>query len=693
MKPSDLPLLSTVSRPTIHPDGSRAVVAVSRPDLDADRTVGQLWSVDVGVDVGVDVDGSGARRITRGISDSYPQFSPDGALLAFVRSPTDGPAQLYVMAAPGGEPVQLTDQKLGIGIWRWSPDSRKIAFTAAVAEDGRYGTVAHLGPGSEPPRRISTLKYRSNGFGYTTDRRRQVFLIDVPSVDDEPGYPTAPSAEHPEPDASTGVPLPRRLTEGDFDHGALAFSPDGRTLAVVSARHPDRDRDLANNVYELTLETPAGELPAAVQVTGHHRRYGISSVEYSPSGELWFIGADLGERGIDFVGRGDQLWVQDAATEAARRLTDSATVQLDGELIVTAEGALVHRLDRGRVHLLRIALDGTVTALVTGDLEVHGTAASHNASTGANTIVVSYTTPSSMGELGLVTASGSHPLTDFSAGLRRGGVTPLQELSVTAHDGSDVHGWVLTPIDQGEPHPVLLVIHGGPFAQWGVSFFDEAQVYVDAGYAVVMCNPRGSAGYGEVHGRATRQRMGTVDFTDVIDFLEGALSRHPALDRERIGVMGGSYGGYLTAWIIANDHRFAGAIVERGYLDPETFVGTSDIGSFFSDEYTGTDPQRMRQQSPQALSGQVTTPTLVIHSEDDLRCPLSQGERFYAALKRNGVETELLIFPGENHELSRSGRPRHRVQRFEAVLDWWARYLPSVANPGIANPGVTSPGV
>ena len=675
MKPSDLPLMSRVSRPTIHPDGSRAVTAVSRPDLDADRSVGQLWSVDL--------HGSGARRITRGTSDSSPRFSPDGSLLAFVRSSSDGPGQLYISAASGGEPVQLTNQKLGIGAWRWSPDCRAIAFTAAVAEDGRYGTVTNLGPSSEPPRRITTLKYRSNGFGYTTDRRRHVFLVDVPDVDGEPGYPTAPSAENPKPEPSTGVPHPRRLTEGDFDHGALAFSPDGRTLAVVSARHPDRDLDLANNVFELDLTTPADVLPAVVQITGRHRRYGISSVDYGPGGELWFIGSDLGERAVDFVGRGQQLWVQDAPNEGARLLTDPNMIDLDGELSVTGDGALVHSLQRGRVHLLRIALDGAVSPLVTGDVEVHGTdtRADDGGGAGSGAIVVAYTAPSSMGELGLVTPEGLHPLTDFSAALRGTGVIPLEELSVTARDGGEVHGWVLTPIDQEEPHPVLLVIHGGPFTQWGVSFFDEAQVYVDAGYAVVMCNPRGSAGYGEAHGRAIRQRMGTVDFTDVIDFLEGALARHPMLDGARVGVMGGSYGGYLTAWTIANDHRFAGAIVERGYLDPQVFVGTSDIGSFFSDEYTGTDPQRMREQSPQALVGQVTTPTLVIHSEDDLRCPLSQGERFYAALKRNGVETELLIFPGEDHELSRSGRPRHRVQRFEAVLDWWARHLPSVANP------------
>jgi len=668
MKATDLPLLSSVSRPTIHPDGTRAVTAVSRPDVDADRVVGQLWSVNL--------DGSGAHRITRGVSDSSPRFSPDGALLAFVRSLGDGPGQLHIMAANGGEALQVTDQKLGITAWRWSPDSHRIAFTAAVADEGRYGTVANLGQGAEPPRRISTLKYRSNGFGYTIDRRRHVFLVDVPHIDDEPPYAAAPSAQDPMPEPVVSIPEPRRLTEGDFDHGDLAFSPDGSTLAVVSARHPDRDLDLANNVFEIDLSGAGDSRPEAVQVTGQHRRYSISRIGYGPGGDLWFVGGDLGEHGVDFVGRGNQLWLRDAPGEAVRLLTDPSMVDLDGELTVTTDGALVHALTRGRAQLWQITRQGPVAVVVADEVVVHSTDSLGGA------IVVGYTAPASMGELGLITPQGLHPLTDFSAALRGTGVTPLDELSITSRDGGEVHGWVLTPVDQEEPHPVLLVIHGGPFTQWEVAFFDEAQVYVDAGYAVVMCNPRGSAGYGEAHGRAIRHRMGTVDFTDVMDFLEGALARHPMLDGARVGVMGGSYGGYLTAWIIAHDHRFAGAIVERGYLDPEAFVGTSDIGSFFSDEYTGTDPHRMREQSPQAVAGQVTTPTLVIHSEDDLRCPLGQGERYYAALKRNGVEAELLIFPGENHELSRSGRPRHRLQRFEAVLDWWSRYLPSTANPG-----------
>jgi dipeptidyl aminopeptidase/acylaminoacyl peptidase len=170
--------------------------------------------------------------------------------------------------------------------------------------------------------------------------------------------------------------------------------------------------------------------------------------------------------------------------------------------------------------------------------------------------------------------------------------------------------------------------------------------------------------------------MGTVDYTDIQDFLDGVLAADSRLDGSRTGVMGGSYGGYMTAWTIAHDHRFAGAIVERGMLDPATFDGTSDIGSFFGHEYVGTDPAAIARQSPMAVVGQVTTPTFVIHSELDFRCPLEQATRYYSALKRQGTEAEMLIFPGEDHELTRAGRPRHRVERFEAILDWWDRHLP-----------------
>src|SRR5690606_4627588 len=186
----------------------------------------------------------------------------------------------------------------------------------------------------------------------------------------------------------------------------------------------------------------------------------------------------------------------------------------------------------------------------------------------------------SSGELAVVRDGVTTVLTDFGAREREDGRVVPAELTVDARDGCPVHGWVAVPEGEG-PHPVILNIHGGPFAAYTVALFDETQVMVDAGYAVVYCNPRGSAGYGEEHGRVIKNRMGTVDMTDVLDFLDGAVTAHPSLDGSRVGIMGGSYGGYLTAWTIAHDHRFAGAIVERGFLDPEGFVGTSDIGMFF----------------------------------------------------------------------------------------------------------------
>jgi len=200
-------------------------------------------------------------------------------------------------------------------------------------------------------------------------------------------------------------------------------------------------------------------------------------------------------------------------------------------------------------------------------------------------------------------------------------------------------------------------------------------VYADAGYAVVMCNPRGSSSYGEAHGQAIKGTMGDRDMVDIIAFLDHALATVPNLDASRAGVMGGSYGGYMTAWIIAHDHRWKGAIVERAYLDPRSFVGASDIGWFFAAQYNTDDQATMDAQSPLLLSDQVTTPTLVLHSEDDLRCPIAPALRYYTELKMRGLDVEMLIFPGETHELSRSGRPWHRKQRFDAILDWWSRHM------------------
>lgn len=235
--------------------------------------------------------------------------------------------------------------------------------------------------------------------------------------------------------------------------------------------------------------------------------------------------------------------------------------------------------------------------------------------------------------------------------------------------------------EEGNQYPVLLNIHGGPFGQYGETFFDEFQVYAGAGYGVVFCNPRGSSGQSTEFARALVEDMGGPDYHDVMRAFEGALERMDWADRGRLGVMGGSYGGFMTCWIIGHDHRFKAACVERGAIDWYGMQGASDIGHSFGRLYLGDDAsiqedlEKLLRQSPMHYAKHIQTPTLILHAEDDLRCPIEQAEQLFVILKLMRKDVEFVRFPDENHEMSRAGRPSHRVQRFEVLLDYFGRKL------------------
>lgn len=659
MRAHDIEALVSVGRPAIAPDGSFAVFATSRPDIAANRNVGQLWRLDL-------PDGT-PRRLTRGTADGAPRLSRDGTRIAFLRPDAKGKPQVHVVDASGGEPVQATDTVLGVEDFAWSPDGATIAYLARVPEKGRYGSVEGLDAAAEAPRHITGIRWHANGMGYVADRPAHVFVIAAPATDSEPFYEPAAAVlpDDATPPKKTIVAAePRQLTEGATSHGGLVFTADGRELLTVPDDiEPDR-RDLRTRVVAIAVDG-SGER----EVLGADAGLSLYGLEVAPDGAIAALAHEVGD-GVDFIAPGVGLWLIEE--DGPRRLTDAESIDLGevgSHITALGEEFLVQDRTRGRVRLVRVSRAGELTEILGGDVEVNGHAAA------GDRIVAAAARPDSYGELVLIGDGGTRTLTSFGAAAAASGIVLPKELTVTGRDGYPVHGWVAAPEGEG-PFPVILQIHGGPYAAYGIHLFDETQVLVDAGYAVAYCNPRGSAGYGRAHGRSIRQQMGTVDFADVIDFLEGAIASDERLDGERVGVQGGSYGGYLTAWVIAHDHRFAGAIVERGFLEPQSFQGTSDIGSFFGDEYVGVSAEDIARQSPMAVVGQVTTPTLVLHSELDFRCPLEQATRYYSALKRQGTEAELLVFPGENHELTRSGQPRHRVQRFDAVLDWWKRHLP-----------------
>jgi dipeptidyl aminopeptidase/acylaminoacyl peptidase len=663
MRPEHLDHLRSASAPSLTPDGALAVAAVSRPDTATDRYLSALWVVPT--------DGSPARRLTRGPADSAPEVSPDGRWVAFLRAPDKGAPQLAVVGLGGGEPVVLTDRTPGAGAPVWSPDGSRIAFSARVPEEGRYGTEEEVGPEAEPPRLIASNSYRVDGLGYTRDRRLHLFVLDVADVLD--------AVDDPARDLPALPLTPHQVTDGDHDDSAPAWSPDGRWLAFVSDRHPTREDDLRSGVHRVSAD--GGEVHVVTRGD-----VSVDQVEWVDPTTLLLVASDVGPDGTDFVGAQSGLWRVSLPSDLVGpvepvRLTDAERYDLGepgSRVAVTDAHVLLSARNRGGVDLLRLALDaepGTEPeVLVTGRRQVRGVAATPDGAT----VVAVVSDPDRSGDLAVVDSAGPRLLTDLSAGLPDP-VAGLHERVATAPDGYEVHGWVLLPDEERwgpGPYPVLLNIHGGPFAQYGWGLFDEAQVYAGAGYAVVMCNPRGSAGYGRTHGTAVRHAFGTVDADDVLAFLDHVLGNESLrLDPERVGVMGGSYGGYMTALLTTRTDRFVAAVVERGYLDPETFSGASDIGWFFPWQYHGT-VENMREQAPMTHVANVTTPTLVIHSEADWRCPVDQGQRWYAALRRQGVEAELLLFPGEGHELTRSGRPKHRLARFEHLLRWWAKHLP-----------------
>ncbi|MBA2529154.1 MAG: S9 family peptidase [Euzebyales bacterium] len=641
MRISDLTSIRRPSDPTLAPGGERAAVAVARMDVDDDAYRSELWLAPT--------DGSAPpRRFTHGPEDSQPRFSPDGRWLAFVRAQKEEKPQLCVMAADGGEPRRLSDHPLGVSGPVWSPDSTRLVYLARVPEDGRYGTDEKITPDKEPPRRITTRKYRLDDLGFTIDRRQHVFVVDALAEDAEA----------------------TQVTRGDFDHADVAWSPDGGSVAFVSSRHDDRDADLINDVFV----APAGGGDAR-RVTDTSQA--LAHPEFTPDGATIVF---LAESSPDLVGRNTQMFAVPADGSAApRALSDAETWSFDSygsgsthPMLIDDEAVTSLSQRRGAIELVRVPLDGSGPEVVaTGPRQILAA----DRANGVTALLVA--TDTSAGELVVLDADGGQrTVSDFGAALARAtNLRPMEEITTHAADGYEVHGWIVKPAGTG-PFPVLLNVHGGPFTQYGWTLFDEVQVYAGAGYAVVMGNPRGSSGYGEAHGRAIVGDMGNLDYADLSALLDHALT-DPNLDAERVGVMGGSYGGFMTTWMLSHSDRFAAGISERACNAFDSLTGSSDIGWFFTDNYIGTDPERQRAQSPLTYADDITAPMLIIHSEHDWRCPLEQGQRLYERLLRNGVPTEMLLFPGEGHELSRSGLPSHRVARFEAILEWWGRHLQS----------------
>jgi dipeptidyl aminopeptidase/acylaminoacyl peptidase len=644
MLPTDIELLPVLGRPALSPDGRWAVYEVTRPDLAADDYTAELLIADT----------TGAvppRRLTHGDGDGCPAFSPDGRFLAFQRPDADGRAQIHLLPmTEAGEAYPVTDHPMGAGAPVWSPDSTRIAYTGRVAAEGRYQGPAD----AEAPRRITTLVHQLDGFGYTVDRPRHVFVTD----------PFAPTAR------------PVRLTDGPVDHMDLAWSPAGDLLTFVCSRHEGAGDDSRNDIWAVA---PDGTGLRPLTDGGMY----LFTPRFAADGRsVVFVGAALDAHNHSNATATYGLWsVPVDGSGTPRRLTDGGYhLSFASQMIQPASNGVYFAADhRGEVNLVRVPYDGgTPLPVLTGPRQVNGYAV---AETPDGVVVAAVVTgDDSAGDLLVLRDGAEKVLTPYGAELReRGALLPMREFTATAPDGYPLQGWVVRPPGQG-PFPVIFQVKGGPFTQWGHTLngpaaFDEAQVYASAGYAVVLGNPRGCSGYGAEHGAHVRGDLPGRSAVDLLALLDAALAQ-PELDENRVGVMGGSFGGYMAAWFNAHHgYRFRAFIGERGLYAIDSYAATSDDGMDLAVALYGADRDRWAQQSPLTHVDRMTKPMLILQSEEDRHCPPEQAQRLFAELKVRGVPVEMLLFPGECHDMSRTGLPSHRLARFAAVLEWWGRQL------------------
>jgi dipeptidyl aminopeptidase/acylaminoacyl peptidase len=653
VKPGDIGGLVDVADPRVSPDGRDVAYVVTTVDLDANEYRSRVWLAAA--------DGSTKPRpLTAGEGrDARPRWSPDGTALAFVSHREEKGTELYVIPVDGpGEVVRLAAGPEEIFELAWSPDGSQLAFLARERDEERYGKER---PKDQPPRRITRLYFRLDNVGWTVDRPTQLFVV-----------------------PADGSAKPAAMTSGPFQVGGLSWSPDGEWLAFASARHDNWDLDLAVDLWR--VRATGGE-PEQLSDTTEQ----LALPSWSPDGAHI---AYQWDEPLSYPRHG-QVGVLDLATGERRLLTSAldrnCAPYVGGAREPIWEGAdLVFQVDDGgNVHLYRVPVDGAGKP----ELVLGGDRCINGVDVRAGTVAVTATTAIALPELFVLDDDGGErQLTRHGARFAAGVEAQAPErLMATSPDGAEVEAWLIRPVGfaEGRRYPALLNVHGGPFTQYGNRFFDEFQVQAGAGYAVIYANPRGSSGYSEAWGRAIRGRTtdvdpgsgwGGVDYDDVMAVVDAAVDRFPFIDADRLGILGGSYGGFMTSWVVGHTDRFRAACSERAVNDVFALEYASDIATMFRG-WLGVshldDPDEYRRVSPITYVRDITTPMLLMHSEDDLRCPIAQAEQLFAALRLLGREVELVRFPGESHELSRSGAPRHRVERLEIILEFFEKHLQS----------------
>jgi dipeptidyl aminopeptidase/acylaminoacyl peptidase len=636
--------LVSVSDPHITPDGQH--LAFVRSWIDREAMEGRSHIVLMALSDGR------TTVFTRGMSDGNPRFSPDSSHLAFLRRDDKQQRQVWLMPVHGGEARQLTHTPEGVTEFAWSPDGLRLVFVADVDPDRL--PEGHDAKKDPRVKVVRHLRYRYDTLGWRGEARRHLFLIDVIGGE------------------------ARQLTDGDWDDLSPTWSPDGRHIAFISGHRPERDIRAYSEVYVVPVS--GGE---PTRWSGD--LYSIGALTWSPDSRRLVVVASDDPNGS--AGYQGWLYILEPG-QTPQRITDDTIRPATGfypimsapELRWTADGRILLIGDvRGESYLYELsAAGGAARPVAGGGFQATALALDRE----AQRAVLAAIPPDSAGALYLVeTASGSVKcLTDENRDYLAQHPPARVEKFIFQRQGLTIECrlWLPPAFDPNQRHALVLDIHGGPNSAFYDAFNLTQQVLATAGYIVLAVNPRGSTTYGNAFTMAVLGDWGGEDYQDLMAAVDLVAAR-PYIDSRRLGVHGYSYGGFMTGWIVGHTPRFKAAVVGAPCIDLPSMYGTSDIGVSFGEvQWRGTRWEALAfavERSPLTYAPAVETPVLILHGEADLRCPIEQGEQYFAALKRHGKTVEFVRFPDCSHLFLRVGHPKMRQEYLSRTLAWLQRHL------------------
>jgi dipeptidyl aminopeptidase/acylaminoacyl peptidase len=664
----DLYHFQYLSDVAISPDGKHVVYRLQRVDKKTEKKYANLWVAPT-TSTTLGAGGGGeAKQFTRGDqSDSSPRWSPDGKSIAFLsnRTNNDKPTQVHIIPFDGGEAYKLTQIDGEVSNLQWSSDGRKLLCNVRKLdpdalerlkneEKKKLGVVA---------RHYDRAFFKLDGYGYLPHERTHIWIVD----------------------ARTGKA--KQLTNNEvWDENFPTFSPDGKWIAFVSNRskdpdmYPDRDDLFVMSVTggeAHKLKTPVGP------------KYFPS---FSPDGK-WL--AYYGHEGEGEWYRNDQLWIVPVeGSKAARDLLEGQDISVGADVIAdlcALETVAPVWSNNGKAIYFQAAWHGSsllkrvevATGEVTNVIGEGGAVGAFSLDKAQTKVAYFYGQMDDPGQVYLreLGSGTTRHLTHINRSIfETVKLSKVEEVWFKGPEGNTLQGWIMFPpnFDANKKYPSIMEIHGGPQTQYGKFFMHEFYYLAASGYVVYFCNPRGGRGYGEEHTKSIWGAWGTTDYEDLMAWADYIESK-PYIDKKRMGVTGGSYGGYMTVWIIGHTDRFEAAVTQRCVSNFVSMWGSSDFNWTFQEPVQADAPfkdlDKFWDRSPIKYIGNAKTPTMVTHSEQDHRCPIEQGEQVFVALKRLGVDTEFVRFPDSPHGLSRVGRTDRRIVRLNHMRRWMDKYL------------------